>query len=75
MSVDEDQGVQPDAQAMGDGAQVGCFVLPVGHETGDIPALQQHVRMAFERLDCVGHIVLGADREDDAARLPAGVVL
>ena len=65
--VHEHHRIQADAEAVGDGAQIAGLVLPVGLETGDIHALQQHVRMPLERLHRVGLVVLGAHGQNHAA--------
>ncbi len=66
--VDEDEGVEAQAQPLGDPAQIGRLVVPVGHEGGDLAWPQHHLGMVFECLQGVGRIVLGDDRQHDARR-------
>ena len=65
--VDEDQAVEADVQRLGDRAQVGRLVVPVGDEGGDVGPLQHHLGMVAEGRLGDRRVVLRAHREHDAA--------
>jgi len=73
--VDEDEGVQPDAQGVGDLADLGRLVVPAGGQDGDVAGPQPHVGMVGERIEDVRPVVLRADGEDDAALAQLGDVV
>ena len=65
--IHKDQTVEPDVQSGGDSLEVFGFVIPVRYEGGNIRPLKQHLRVLIKRSFGDRRIVLGADRENDAA--------
>ena len=67
--IQEDHGIEPYVEFLGNLADTGCLVIPVDAQGAEVFTLEYHVRIVLPCLIHIGLIVLAAHGQDDAIAL------